>query len=549
MFSFMQTHRAARSSRWHAERRLPENTNWLPITRPGDAIERAADVLADRVAGAPAADAMRWPQPRATQSHGAHRIVGANIVPPAGGRPLEPEVQADMESSFGHDFSRVRVHSGREASSMAQRMQARAYTVGHDIVLGPEEAVTGGAGQRLLAHELAHVVQYDVSGRAVLARQAPPAAPAPVRAVSHYEETPLPGGRVRIRAWGRVGDAIDRPGLDKKYPEPGKVGLAGYDRWHLAGPDATGAEEGIAYAPKNFNVSKTAEVENVIRRARIATQEQGGEVFFDFEAECRVVGDHEGVSIRVVESAHWRAEVRAAGSDRLVPILNERAAVPITPAATRSPSAGGATQESSASSAPAAVQERAPVPAPAPQRPAAAEAPSRPVPGPPIPEAPPRPVPGPPIPEAPPRPVPRPVSPTASVRPTSPWRAGLRAGGEALAWVLVFAGLDYLVHRRLQKDLDESIDKSRRGVQPWARRVKAEDPSKPVYLTIMVVSEEYSRYRPLLGWMPDSKLYLASIEVSDRNVDPPKVEVEDHSLDILNPGTTTTIRYSELLIP
>ena len=73
-------------------------------------------------------------------------------------------MRAGMESSFGHDFSSVRVHSGDEASLMAQRMQARAYTVGHDVVLGrPGEAVTGDAGRRLLAHELAHVVQYDLS--------------------------------------------------------------------------------------------------------------------------------------------------------------------------------------------------------------------------------------------------------------------------------------------------------------------------------------------------------------------------------------------------
>jgi hypothetical protein len=145
---------------------------------------------------------------------------------------------------------------------------------------------------------------------------------------------------VRIRAWGKVGDPIERPGLEKKYPGPGVVGLAGYDRWHLAGPDATGAEEGIAYAPKNFNIGKTATVENVIRRARTATTEQGGEVFFDFEAECRVVGDHDGVSIRIVESAHWRAEVRAAGTDHLVPILDETAAVPAASAVATRPSGG-----------------------------------------------------------------------------------------------------------------------------------------------------------------------------------------------------------------
>jgi hypothetical protein len=189
-----------------------------------------------------------------------------------------------MASSFGHDFSRVRVHSGPEAAMLAQRARARAYAVGHDIVLDRGETIDGATGRQLLVHELAHVVQYDRSGQAVLARQTPPTRP-PTPAVSHYEETPLPGGRIRIHARGTVGDPIARPGLEKKYPLPGRIGLRGFDRWHLAGPDATGAEEGIAYAPKNFNVGKTAEVGNVVRRARAAVWEQGGEVFFDFEAD------------------------------------------------------------------------------------------------------------------------------------------------------------------------------------------------------------------------------------------------------------------------
>ena len=99
------------------------------------------------------------------------------------------------------------------------------------------------------------------------------------------------------------------------------------------------------------------------------------------------------------------------------------------------------------------------------------------------------------------------------------------------------------------EELEDSIEKSREGVQPWARRRKATDLSKPVYLTILIVSKEYSRYYPLLGWLPENELFLGGIEVSDRNVDPPVVEVEDHSLDFFHPGKTTRIRYSELLIP
>ena len=244
-------------------------------------------------------------------------------------------MRAGMESSFGHDFSSVRVHSGDEASLMAQRMQARAYTVGHDVVLGrPGEAVTGDAGRRLLAHELAHVVQYDLSGRAVLARQTPPAAPPPVAAAIQYEETPLPGGRVRIRAWGRVGDPIPRSGYEGKWPGPGEVGLAGMDRWHLAGPEATGGEIGIAYTPKNFNIGRTATVENVLRNARGYMRAVGGDVYFDFTADCRIVGEYEGVSIRVVEDVHWQIDGRLFGGGNIIQILDEHAVVPAMPPVT-----------------------------------------------------------------------------------------------------------------------------------------------------------------------------------------------------------------------
>lgn len=144
---------------------------------------------------------------------------------------------------------------------------------------------------------------------------------------------------------------------------------------------------------------------------------------------------------------------------------------------------------------------------------------------------------------------PRPVT-TPALRPVSPWRAGLKAGGETLAWILLFAGLEWYAHKRLAEDLEQSIEMSRKGSLPWAHQVKAQAPSKPVYLTIIVRSEEYSQYIPLLGWMPVSpRLFLAGIEVSDRNVDPPSVVVEDHSLDMLRPGKTTTVTYSELVIP
>ena len=73
------------------------------------------------------------------------------------GQPLDPGTRAFMEPRFGYDFSRVRVHSDARAAQSAEAVNAQAYTVGSNIVFG---ANRGGPGnQRLLAHELAHVVQ------------------------------------------------------------------------------------------------------------------------------------------------------------------------------------------------------------------------------------------------------------------------------------------------------------------------------------------------------------------------------------------------------
>jgi outer membrane protein OmpA-like peptidoglycan-associated protein len=65
-----------------------------------------------------------------------------------------------MEPRFGHDFSRVRVHTGTEAAQAAAALNARAYTVGPAIVFGAGEyAPATAAGRQLLAHELAHTIQ------------------------------------------------------------------------------------------------------------------------------------------------------------------------------------------------------------------------------------------------------------------------------------------------------------------------------------------------------------------------------------------------------
>jgi hypothetical protein len=78
----------------------------------------------------------------------------------APGQPLDTSTRAFFEPRLRHDFSRVRVHADEEASESARSVGALAYTSGHHIVFRAGQYAPGGSfGRRLLAHELAHVVQ------------------------------------------------------------------------------------------------------------------------------------------------------------------------------------------------------------------------------------------------------------------------------------------------------------------------------------------------------------------------------------------------------
>ena len=76
------------------------------------------------------------------------------------GHPLDGSVRTRMESAFGYDFSRVRVHTDGQAANLSASLNARAFTVGSDVAFGAGEYQPGTlVGDALLAHELAHVVQ------------------------------------------------------------------------------------------------------------------------------------------------------------------------------------------------------------------------------------------------------------------------------------------------------------------------------------------------------------------------------------------------------
>jgi pyrrolidone-carboxylate peptidase len=82
----------------------------------------------------------------------------------SGGTPLENNSRSFMESRFGYDFSKVKIHTDTVAAKSAKSINAMAYTLGNNIVFNEGQYAPGTEnGKRLLAHELTHVVQQSNS--------------------------------------------------------------------------------------------------------------------------------------------------------------------------------------------------------------------------------------------------------------------------------------------------------------------------------------------------------------------------------------------------
>ena len=80
----------------------------------------------------------------------------------APGQPLDSATREFMESRFGRDFKAVRVHTDRRAAESARAVNAHAYALGRNVVFAAGKfAPQSHEGRRLIAHELAHIVQQS----------------------------------------------------------------------------------------------------------------------------------------------------------------------------------------------------------------------------------------------------------------------------------------------------------------------------------------------------------------------------------------------------
>lgn len=132
----------------------PEQQQQTPAADPR---ERLASEVGNRAFGALIAREGAGIMPDGT----VHPDVQATIASArGGGGALDGGTRERFAGAFGDPLSDVRVHTGTGADALARSVAARAFTTGSDVFFASGEYRPGtGDGDRLLAHELTHVVQ------------------------------------------------------------------------------------------------------------------------------------------------------------------------------------------------------------------------------------------------------------------------------------------------------------------------------------------------------------------------------------------------------
>ena len=167
-------------------------------------------------------------------SHGLESQINAIK---GGGRPLAESERAYFEPRFGADFSQVKVHTDAKAAESARAVNARAFTSGSNVFFWHGQYSPQNVdGRKLLAHELAHVIQQSpmrrsfsgesqatlALGNTVAHVQRTPAVPAAIGAIAH-ELVGEPYGRGTTCQYeeGEVAASKTSPGKQETIPSSG----------------------------------------------------------------------------------------------------------------------------------------------------------------------------------------------------------------------------------------------------------------------------------------------------------------------------------------
>lgn len=192
--------RRGESEKWSSAAATVSAPNSLRVSDPNTTLEREADRIADQVVSGTTTKRGHSPAkigrssgdlaPRAPNARSAPSIVHEVLRSP--GQPLDHSTSNFMGQGFGHDFSKVKVHTDSQATASAGALGAAAFTSGSDIVFGVGQyAPSTPRGRSLLAHELTHVLQQDTSRSPILQRQPLQGNP-PAAAPTAQQTTPVP---------------------------------------------------------------------------------------------------------------------------------------------------------------------------------------------------------------------------------------------------------------------------------------------------------------------------------------------------------------------
>jgi hypothetical protein len=191
----------------------------IAVSRPTDPNEQEAERVADTLSSGRPESRQSRPCRTCADADTIHRAAvstgpesGAAVVALTGGRALDASTQAWFEPRLGASLGGVRIHTDGPAAEAARHLRARAFTIGGHIGFGAGQYAPGTAGgHRLLAHELAHVVQQSSGQGPAQGRTRPMLQRKPVEGTEDPSDTDFiaKGTELISEGFGLVGSVVE----------------------------------------------------------------------------------------------------------------------------------------------------------------------------------------------------------------------------------------------------------------------------------------------------------------------------------------------------
>lgn len=210
------------------------------------------------------------------------------------GQPLDPATRAFMEPRFGYDFSGVRVHTDDRAAKSTNAVNAWAYTAGRNIVFGRGRYEPRTAeGQRLLAHELTHVVQQSQFAGSDRRTEVSKENDASEREAEQAADRVLAGSPVSVRG--------DSTSLQRYSHEDCSEDDLRAHIWPADSIARQMTSKVLRVLRANANLGREAQVECVKRLGGCASTRSGGvptsEEISRYNEECRRESGYAGLAV------------------------------------------------------------------------------------------------------------------------------------------------------------------------------------------------------------------------------------------------------------